>query len=134
PPAPVSHNARVGSGGGGSVTMTALPADFQIAVADSDIRTPAGADYDPNSGTSPDITFVAKLRITDTRNCTPSVCVGPYTQAGTTTDADFSVPVACVANGSSTVPPGSNCNLTTTVNAVSGWTNTIVAGKLTSIT
>jgi DNA-binding beta-propeller fold protein YncE len=132
PPLPVSPNARVGNGGAGSVTMTVLPGDYQVAVADTDIRTPSGADYDPNAGSSPDITVVAKLRVTDTRNCTPAGCGGPYTQSATTTDFDFSVPVACVANGSATTPPGSDCNLTTTVNSVAS--GTLVAGAQTSVT
>src|SRR6185295_16732240 len=85
PPVPVSPNARVGSGGTGSVTMTVLSGDYQIAVLDSDIRTPAGSDYDPNGGAGNDVRAVAKLRITDTRNCTPNGCAGPYTQSATTT-------------------------------------------------
>ena len=133
PPVPVSPNARVGSGGFGSVTMTVVPGDYQIAVLDSDIRTPSGADYDPNGAAGNDIRATAKLRITDTGNCTPSGCGGPYTQSATTTDFDFGpVPVNCVPNGSPTAPPGSDCNLTTSVNAVSS--GTLVAGRLTSIT
>ena len=80
-----------------------------------------------------DLKAVARLRITDTNNCTPSGCSGPYTQSATTTDFDFGpVPVNCVPNGSPTASPGSDCNLTTTVNTVSP--GTLIAGKLTSIT
>ena len=97
-----------------------------------DIRTPSGADYDPNSGSSADVTVVATLRITDSRSCTPTGCTGPYTQSGTTTDFDSSAPVACVPNGSTTSLPGSDCNLTTTANSIAP--RTVVAGKLTDIT
>jgi hypothetical protein len=132
PPTPVSPNARVGSGGSGSVTMTVLPGDYQIAVLDSDIRTPAGSDYDPNGGSGNDLEAFARVRITDTNNCPPSGCAGAApTQSATTTDFDFGpVPVNCVPNGPTT-PPGSDCNVTTTVNAVSP--GTLVAGKQTSI-
>jgi hypothetical protein len=113
--------------------MTVLPGDYQIAMLDSDIRTPAGSDYDPNGGAGNDLKVVARLRITDTNNCTPSGCTGPYAQSATTTDFDFApVPVNCVPNGSTTTPPGSDCNVTTTVNAVTP--GTLVAGKQTSIT
>jgi hypothetical protein len=123
----------VGSGGSGSVAMTVLPGDYQIAVLDSDIRTPSGSDYDPNGGASGDIKATAKLRITDTNNCAPSGCSGAYTQSATTTDFDFGpVPVDCVPNGSPTTPPGSDCNITTTVNTITP--GTFVSGKLTSIT
>src|SRR5205085_10204112 len=56
PPVPVSPNARVGSAGSGSVTMTMLPipTGYQIAVADSDIRTPSGSVYDPTAGAGGD--------------------------------------------------------------------------------
>jgi DNA-binding beta-propeller fold protein YncE len=133
PPVPVSPNARVGNGGSDSVTMTVLSGDYQIAVLDSDVRTPAGSDYDPNGGAGNDLRAVAKLRITDTNNCTPSGCSGPYTQSATTTDFDFGpVPINCVTNANASTPPGSDCNVTTTANAVTP--GTLVAGKLTSIT
>jgi hypothetical protein len=134
PPVHVSPNARVGSSGSGSVTMTVLTGDYQIAMLDSDIRTPAGSDYDPNGAAGGDLKMDARLRITDTNNCIPSGCTGPsYTQSATTTDFDFGpVPVNCVPNGSPTASPGSDCNVTTTVNTVSP--GTLVAGKRTSIT
>ena len=134
PPLPVSPNARVGNAGAGSVTMTVLPGDYQIAMLDSDIRTPAGSDYDPNGGAGNDLRVIARFRISDTNNCTPSGCTGPsYTKSATTTDFDFGpVPVNCVPNGAQATPPGSDCNLTTTVNTFSP--GALVAGKLTSIT
>jgi len=42
------------------------------------------------------------------------------------------VPVGCAPHGAPSTPPGSDCNVTTTVNAVTS--GTLVAGKLTSIT
>ena len=113
--------------------MTVIPGDYQIAVLDSDIRTPAGSDYDPNGGAGNDIKAVAKLRVTDTNNCTPERLRRPLHAVRHHDRLRLRpVPVNCVPNGSPTTPPGSDCNLTTTVNTVSP--GTLVAGKQTSIT
>jgi hypothetical protein len=128
---PISQSgARVGPTGSGSVRMTVMPADVQIEVLDSDIRTPTGTDYNP-AGTA-DLKEVARFRLTDTNNCTPNGCTGPYAESGTATELDFGpVPVTCVPKGSSTTSPGSDCNVTMTANGVvPGF---VVAGKLASI-
>lgn len=92
-----------------------------------------GSDYDPNGAAGSDLTLTARLRVTDTNNCIPSGCNGPYTQAATTTDFDLpAVPVNCVRFGPSTTPPGSDCNITTTVNSLNP--STFASGKLTSVT
>jgi hypothetical protein len=129
-----SPRARVGSGGSGSVSYTVVPGDVQIKLNDSDIQTTAGADYNPSGtgGYQYDLWLIARVRITDTNNCSPSPCNGPYSQAGTGTEFDFgSVPVDCVPNGNSTTPPGSDCNLDTTANAF--LAGSVAPGKLASI-
>jgi hypothetical protein len=127
PPEPVSPNARVGVSGSGSARYTVMPGDVEIQLLDSDIRTPTGLDYAPSGGA--DLQVVARLRITDTNNCTPGGCTGSSNTAGTASDLDFGpVPVDCVANGSAANPPGSDCNVTVTANGVSP--GSVVAGKL----
>jgi hypothetical protein len=128
PPKPTSSAAVTGSSGSGSATLTVVSGDVQIAVSDTDIQTPAGADYDPVAGSGADISAVARIRFTDTNNCTPAPCSGPYTSAGTGTDLDFGpVGVVCTPNGSASTPPGSNCSVSTTANTV--IPGSVVAGK-----
>jgi hypothetical protein len=120
--------AHVGANGVGSAQLTAIPgdfttaaneADFSILVSATDIRsgTRTGPDYNPNAG-GPDLTYNARLRITDSNNGAFPV------DEGTTTDLDFPVPVDC----STTVgPDGSNCTTNTTADAVSP--GTVIEGK-----
>lgn len=112
--------AHVGSTGTGSAQLTAIPgnfltaaneADFSIQVSATDIRSgsTAGPDYVPSVG-GPDVTYNARLRVTDSNNGTLS------TDPGTTTDFDFPVPVNCATTAGA---EGSTCSVNTTANAVS---------------
>jgi len=82
----------------------------------TDVRagSPSGPDYNPNVG--PDMTSVFRLRITDLQNCGPAPCTGPYTDAGTTTDLDFSIPVGCTTTSNPSI--GATCGANTTANAI----------------
>lgn len=112
--------AHVGSTGTGSAQLTVVPgdfstaaneADFSIQVSSTDVRSgsTAGPDYAPNVG-GPDVTYTARLRITDSNNGALA------TDPGTTTDLDFPVPVNCTTTVG---PEGSSCAVNTTANAVS---------------
>jgi hypothetical protein len=95
----------------GNQSTAANEADVNYAVNLSDIRngSASGSDYDPNPSGA-DITFLHRWRITDLQNGP-----GGGTDAGTTTDLDFGVPVTCAATGG---PEGSSCNANTSANAV----------------
>jgi hypothetical protein len=126
PPQPTSSAAVTGSAGSGSATLTVVPANVNITVSDTDIQTPAGADYDP-SPTS-DLGLVFRIRLTDTNNCSPAPCSGPYTEPGTGTDLDYGpISVNCSVNGSASTPPGSNCSLSTAANTF--MPGSVVPGK-----
>ena len=94
-------------------------ADFTIVVNATDIRsgTRTGPDYNPNAG-GPDLTYNARLRITDSNN--GAFPVDP----GTTTDMDFPVPVDCTTTAGT---DGSNCSANTSANAVNP--GAVVEGK-----
>lgn len=132
-PVPTARVARVGAWGGGSATFTAVQGDFstiateadwQIAMNFYDVRvgSPTGPGYLPNPN-GPDMTLMAKLRITDTRNGSSQ------TGQGTATDLDFAVPVNC------SIPPdtykGSDCSANTTANAL--MPNVIREGRNTVV-
>jgi hypothetical protein len=131
PPQPTSPSARTGNGGTDSATMTAQTtptSDVLLNVSDSDIETAAGADYDPNGAAGNDLSATFRLRLTDLDNCAPSPCSGSYTRLATGTDTDFpAVPINCVPNGSPSAPPGSDCNTSTSANAVAP--GSVVAGQ-----
>jgi hypothetical protein len=125
PPTPTSGVAAVGTQSVGSATITAVPdnpttapdeADFSFQELQTDVRagSPSGPDYNPNVG--PDMTSVFRLRITDLQNCGPAPCTGPYTDAGTTTDLDFPIPVGCTTTANPSV--GASCGANTTANAI----------------
>lgn len=118
PPVPTSAIARVGTSNTGSIGLTVGTGDFTITETNSDIRTASGADYDPKPAGTPDLTAIMRVRTTDWGNCTPTPCSASHNRAGTTTDADFGpIPIECVPNGSSSTPPGSDCNASTSANA-----------------
>jgi Tol biopolymer transport system component len=125
-PQPTSTSARVGGTDSASASLTVAGSDVSISINASDIQTPGGADYDPVTG--PDLSGVARIRFTDLRSCSPSPCTGPYDKPGTGGDVDFGpVPVSCVPSGDSSVPPGSDCSVTTTANTV--VPGSVVSGK-----
>jgi len=73
-------------------------------------------DYNPNAS-GPDLTLTARLRLTDTANCSGSTCSGPYQRtAATTTDLDFPVPVDCASTSDPGI--GASCVLNSSVDAV----------------
>jgi hypothetical protein len=118
-------NARLGPLGEGSAAITVVPgdlttaadeADDTIKVSIRDVQTAGGADYNPDAGA--DLTLVQRLRITDSANCTPNPCAGPFTTRATLTDLDFSVPISCTATpGSAGATIGSTCSVSTSVDA-----------------
>jgi hypothetical protein len=119
PPTPTSAIARVGSSNSGSFAMTVGTGDFTITETNSDIRTAGGADYNPKPAGTPDLTATIRVRMTDWGNCTPTLCSASYDRTATTTDTDFGpIPIECVPNGSSSAPPGSDCNATTSANTL----------------
>jgi len=99
----------------GDLTTSANEADDRFQVALTDVRTAAGADYNPNAG-GPDMTLVERLRVTDNQSCAPTPCSGPYDKRATITEIDFSVPVDCVGTASNGV--GATCSANTTANAL----------------
>jgi hypothetical protein len=131
PPQTLSPSARTGSGGTGSATMTVQTtptSDVLLNVSDSDIETAAGADYDPNGAGGNDLSAVFRLRLSDLNSCRPTPCSSSYTWLATGTDTDFpAVPINCVPNGSPSASPGSDCNTSTSANAVAP--GSVVAGQ-----
>jgi hypothetical protein len=120
--------AHVGANGVGSAQLTAIPgnfatpgneADFSILVNATDIRSGSrtGPDYNPNAG-GPDLTYNARLRITDSNN--GAFPVDP----ATSTDLDFPVPVDCTTTVGT---DGSTCTANTSANAVSP--GTVIEGR-----
>jgi hypothetical protein len=108
----------IGAAGEGTATYSALVGDVGVQVAISDVETTAGADWDPNGAAGGDLQVAMRGRVTDIASCSPMFCSGPYDQPATGTDVDMG-PVAfdCVPNGSPASPPGSDCAVTTTMNA-----------------
>jgi glucose/arabinose dehydrogenase len=131
PPKPASANARTGATGTGRATMSVVSGstDLQLSVADSDIRTPTNADYDPTPRTAgQDLGASFRIRLTDLNNCTPNPCAGPYTGAASGTDLNFGpIPIDCVRNGNTGAPPGSGCNVSTSANAFTP--DSVAAGR-----
>jgi hypothetical protein len=79
---------------------------MNITVADSDIQTPTGADYDPNAAGTPDLTEVARLTDHRPRELLGVRLPASPTTAGTATELDFGpVPIECTPSGSPAVPP-----------------------------
>jgi hypothetical protein len=117
--------AHFGSNFVGGVTLTVVPGDFTTAASEADVSyeisltdvrsgSATGPDYDP-SPSGPDMTFDARIRLTDTASCTGAGCSAPYEQGATTVDATFPIPLDCdttPGNG------GSDCGVNTTANAV----------------
>jgi hypothetical protein len=114
----------------GDPATNADTADVTFGGSLTDIRatSPTGGDYDPN-GANPELTLVAKWRMTDLNNASPAP--GPSTPAvspATATDLDFSVPVNCVATGGA---EGANCNISSSADAVTP--GSVVESKATVI-
>jgi WD40 repeat protein len=84
-------------------------ADLAIRFDLSDIRTGAGADYDPNVGGA-DGTLRARLRFSDRANGVSD------SDPGTAADYDFAVPFGCTATADPAA--GSSCKLDTSADAV----------------
>jgi hypothetical protein len=85
-------------------------ADVSIVLDASDVRDRgSGSDYLPNASGA-DVTLIEKLRLSDFYNG------ASLAEAGTVSDFDFSVPVACAATPSPST--GSDCDVTTAADAV----------------
>jgi hypothetical protein len=68
-------------------------------------------------GAGPDLNAIAKIRINDHYNSTPSQgCAATTSCPGTTTDSDFAVPLNCVTTPDPSL--GSTCTAATTADAV----------------
>jgi serine protease AprX len=94
----------------GDLTTAADEADMSFAVDLTDVRAGSvtGTDYNPSAGS--DLTLATRLRITDRSNGASG------TDAATTTDFDFSVPVSCAPTADPAM--GSTCLAATTADAV----------------
>jgi hypothetical protein len=131
-PNPTATQAVIGPNGTAEdvVQVQASPADWTLTVAASDIRTPAGADYNPNGTGGNDLLATFRVRFTDRSNCLGSPCSTPYDKPATTTDLDFPpAHIDCVPNGDPATPPGSDCNVATSANTL--VPGAVVAGKQT---
>lgn len=100
--------------------------DVAVVGTGTDVQTSAGADYQGS------LTTLARIRLTDLRNCAPAGCFGPYTKAATTTEVDFGpLPLSCFPVGDPNTAPGGTCSVATTVNSVSP--GAVAAGKRTIV-
>jgi hypothetical protein len=120
PPVPGASVARVGGHAVGFADLFDVPGDpttatdeanISIAGGASDVRsgTTTGPDYNPSAG-GPDLTLVARLRITDNYNG------AALTSSGTLTDLDFPVPVDCATTALASI--GSFCTVKTSADAL----------------
>jgi hypothetical protein len=113
------YRARMGPSAVGHVQLTEIPgnpataadeADLGIGVSISDVRAlDLLSDYDPNAS-GPDMTMVARWRLTDSFNGASA------SDPGTVSDTDYPVPISCTATADPTV--GSDCTLASSANAV----------------
>jgi hypothetical protein len=120
PPAPTAGViAYFGAQSSASTQLTVVPgnpatpadeANVTLQLNAGDIRagSPTGGDYDP-SPTGPDLSALARFRITDTSNGAAAV------DPATAIDFDFAFPVTCAATPA---PAGSNCSANTSVDAL----------------
>lgn len=124
PPRPGSVIALFGPQAVGSAQLTAVPGDPTTAADEADVGVTAnltdiqavgGGDYVPNAS-GPDLELVARLRTTDAASCTPGPCSGLFTEAATSQDLDFAVPVDCAATPDPTT--GSACAVNTTADTI----------------
>ena len=122
----VGQVAELGPQSEGLAELTVVPgnpdtsadeADVALDLGLSDVQNvTGGGDYVP-SASGADVTLIARLRLTDLANCSPLGCTGPYGRtAGTTTDLDFPVAIDCASTSDPSV--GSNCDITTSVDAI----------------
>jgi hypothetical protein len=111
--------AHLGARSVGSVSLAAVTGDVVASFSLTDVRSgsPTGPDYDPST-TGPDVTIVAKVRVTDQRNCPSGSCLpGSYSASGTALDVDLPIPAACFNTADPTI--GSNCNASGSLDAAS---------------
>jgi hypothetical protein len=110
--------ARLGPEGSSAVDLTAIEgnlilpgdqADLAIALSAPDVRTAAGADYDPQPS-GQDLTLATKWRLSDTMNGAGA------DESGTLVDFDFTTPVVC--SPSSDPALGSSCDVNTSADAI----------------
>jgi hypothetical protein len=94
----------------GNLGTTADEADISISSTLTDLRASSarGGDYNPVAS-GPDVTLVTKLRISDLLNG------ASLQEPATVDDAEITAPVACTPTSGAN---GSNCGVTTTVDAV----------------
>jgi hypothetical protein len=122
----------------GSAALAVVPGDFTTAASEADVSyqislvdirsgSQTGPDYDPNPSGA-DMTFDARIRLTDTASCTGAGCSAPYERSATTVDAAFPIPLDCAPTPGD---GGSDCGANTTANAVAP--GMIQEGNKTSI-
>jgi hypothetical protein len=108
-------SAHIGTQGGGTVFLTAVSNDLVIDLDLPDVHSGSrtGPDYDIGLK---DISVAVKLRISDTRNCSPAPC-SPADEAGATvTDLELRANGACEPTSDPTF--GSICSVHTSFNAI----------------
>lgn len=122
----------------GSAALTAVPGDFTTAASEADVSyqislvdirsgSRIGPDYDPNPSGA-DMTFDARIRLTDIGSCTGAGCSAPYDEGATAVDTAFPIPLDCAPTQGD---GGSACDANTTANAVAP--GLIQEGNRTSI-
>jgi hypothetical protein len=124
----MSAQVRIGPTSTASADVTALPGDLRYQATPTDVQNTSGQDFNPNSG--PDLYMVVRFRQTDHDNYFPEGCSGPFTTPATGTDHNFqttSFGINCVPVGDSNLPPGSDCNINTTADAL--FANAFTSGK-----
>jgi dipeptidyl aminopeptidase/acylaminoacyl peptidase len=120
PPVPTASAARVGTHAVGIATISEIPGDptsptddanLSFTASASDVRSgsPTGSDYNPNAG-GPDLTLVARVRITDSHNG------ASQNSAGTLVDLDFPIAVDCASTAEASI--GSLCTVATSADAL----------------
>jgi hypothetical protein len=112
--------AHLGNHAAGSVVVTRMRDDVLVEPTLTDVRSGSATGADYNVSATQDINVVAKLRITDQRNCRPAPCSAGVDAArdtfATVTDSDISLPVNCTPTADTTV--GSSCTAVTSFNSV----------------
>jgi hypothetical protein len=93
----------------GNLATPADEADVAVVASLTDVRAAAGGDYAPDP-TNPDLTLVARLRISDTHNG------AGLSDPGTVADLEFPTPVNCATTPDPAT--GSICAVSTTADAV----------------
>jgi hypothetical protein len=122
PAGPNSSLVRIGPDSTAFADLTALPGDLQFQATLTDVQNASGQDFNPNSGA--DLFLATRMRMSDHANCPSAGCPELFDAPGTGFDhdnfEDKGPPINCTPRGDPNVSPGSDCNVSTTINAIFG--------------